>query len=258
MKIFKIYCIRIYTLNCYKIIAYILKLFSAMEQLTKITRFELYELCRSRTKTIEFLWQLNLLQNNPICTICNRPYELKQTLDNADGCRWKCNGRACGKSTMSIRNNSFFAHSRLRLQDLVFLLYEWTRETTVTEVCFQYGFDEHTVIDWFRFYRDICTEKLCNFNNGEKIGGQGTIVEIDETCVSRRKYQVGRIVPTVWMVGGIVRSEEFKMFLEIVPNRSAQTFKKVIGRNVEVGTTIVTDKWGGYINLERYEFIHKK
>jgi hypothetical protein len=95
------------------------------------------------------------------------------------------------------------------------------------------------------------------FSTTSKIGGPNQTIEVDETCVVRRKYQVGRIAPTVWMVGGIVRSETFQMFLEIIPNRSAAVLEELISRNVEVGTTIITDKWGGYINLRRLGFDHK-
>lgn len=140
---------------------------------------------------------------------------------------------------------------------LIVLIYEWTSETPIGEICFQYNLTEHTVIDWFRFIRDILIEQLILYNNGNKIGGLNTICEIDETCVARRKYQVGRIIPTVWLVGGILRSQNFQMFLEVVPNRSAQTLEEVILRNVEIGTTIITDKWRGYINLNAKGYIHK-
>lgn len=222
-----------------------------MESLKNMKRLQLYTICRSRESTIQWLLAVNLLQRNPICEHCSLNYELKPTEDNLDGCRWKCYGRRCGKSTMSIRKNSFFFNSRLSLQNLVFIMYEWARETPITEVCFQYGNEEHTVCDWYRFFRDVCIEKLCLFNAGKQIGGPGAVCEIDETCVVRRKHQVGRIVPTTWLVGGIIRSEQFEMFLEIVPDRSARTLEELIVRNVHERTKIITDKWGGYIHLDR-------
>jgi len=52
--------------------------------------------------------------------------------------------------------------------------------------------------------RDICADYF--LRNSEKIGGPGTIVEIDETCVSKRKYERGRLIrPNQWMFGGIKR-----------------------------------------------------
>ena len=42
------------------------------------------------------------------------------------------------------------------------------------------------------------------------------------------------------------------MFLDICPNnkRDRATLEKMIMRRVLQGTTILTDKWGGYIGLE--------
>lgn len=38
------------------------------------------------------------------------------------------------------------------------------------------------------------------YNNAGKVGDKAKIVELDENCVARRKYQVNRIVLTVWMI----------------------------------------------------------
>ena len=38
-----------------------------------------------------------------------------------------------------------------------------------------------------------------------KVGSPGDVVEIDDTVVSRRKYNKGRFKPTKWLVGAISR-----------------------------------------------------
>ena len=67
---------------------------------------------------------------------------------------------------------------------------------------------------------------------------------------------VGRLVRTVWLVGGIVRGDFFEAFMEIVPNRSSTTLNEVILRNVEEGSTIMTDCWAGYKDLTIQGFAH--
>ena len=53
------------------------------------------------------------------------------------------------------------------------------------------------------------------------IGGEGVEIEADETCVSKRKYNRGRMVRhQQWLAGGVERnSEGRRCFVEMVPNR---------------------------------------
>jgi hypothetical protein len=42
----------------------------------------------------------------------------------------------------------------------------------------------------------------------KKIGGRGKIVEIDESKLRKRKYNVGRMVRTKWIIGGVDMMEQ--------------------------------------------------
>ena len=39
----------------------------------------------------------------------------------------------------------------------------------------------HTVIKWYKFCRQVCTEWFWDSNNTPKLGGYGKIVEMDES-----------------------------------------------------------------------------
>ena len=45
---------------------------------------------------------------------------------------------------------------------------------------------EETVVDWFNFCREVCSEVIENEN--VKISGPGKTVEIDESKFGKRKY----------------------------------------------------------------------
>ena len=50
------------------------------------------------------------------------------------------------------------------------------------------------------------------------IGGRGSIVNLNETCVStKRKYQRGRVHPDYWVLGGVDRITK-RWFARIVLN----------------------------------------
>ena len=98
--------------------------------------------------------------------------------------------------------------------------------------------------DWV----DLCTAK--------KIGGPGFTVEVDETIMSKRKNHQGRVLPEIWVVGGICR-ETNECFATVVADRTSKTLENILKENIKKSTTIHTDLWKGYINIEALGFIHK-
>ena len=53
----------------------------------------------------------------------------------------------------------------------------------------------------------------------------------------------------VWVVGGVERTPERKVFLVSVPDRKADILTHIITRHVKPGSIIYTDLWKGYSRL---------
>lgn len=85
-----------------------------------------------------------------------------------------------------------------------------------------------------------------------KLGGPGTIVEIDESLLFKRKYNVGQLMQNqrlhIWILGMVERGTN-KIVLEKVDNRNQATLIPLITQWVLPGTDIMTDMWGGYGNI---------
>ncbi|ULT97448.1 hypothetical protein L3Y34_005334 [Caenorhabditis briggsae] len=96
-----------------------------------------------------------------------------------------------------------------------------------------------------------------NFNNPViQIGGVGTIVQIDDTNIVKRKHNVGRMVRDGWLVGGI-KDGTRSVFVEITGRRDQASLEAIITRYVIRGTTIRTDCWGGYNGLAALGYVHE-
>ncbi|KCZ81183.1 hypothetical protein H312_01393 [Anncaliia algerae PRA339] len=88
------------------------------------------------------------------------------------------------------------------------------------------GIQSESVTFWTFHLRELLADSL-DFSD-VKIGGDQVVVEIDETKLGKRKYNRGRVVDCVWVVGGIERTPEKKCFLVEVPDRSAEPSKTPI------------------------------
>ena len=88
------------------------------------------------------------------------------------------------------------------------------------------------------------------------LGGPGKIVEVDEAAFGKRKFNRGKVRKTIWVIGGVERSQG-GVFLEVVPDRTSATLQQVISKWVEPGTTIITDEWKGYRSLSQSGFKHR-
>ena len=53
-----------------------------------------------------------------------------------------------------------------------------------------------------------------------------------------------------WVIGGVERTQERRMFSLIVPNRSAEVLEDLLMRYVLPGSIVYTDCWAGYRGLE--------
>jgi hypothetical protein len=100
---------------------------------------------------------------------------------------------------LSIRSNSFFARSKLPLKKLITITYFWIQDIPTNRIQSMLNVSKPTLADWNNFLYEICSMSLMQLSEEERmIGGEGMIVEIDETLISKKwKYYRGRRYPEV-------------------------------------------------------------
>jgi transposase-like protein len=146
-----------------------------------------------------------------------------------------------------MRVNSFFAKSKLPFRRIMQLGYHWLLKTPNTSIIAATSCNSHTVSSFMEYFRQLVGE--CLDDDDSIIGGDNIIVEIDESKLGKRKYHRGHRVDGLWVLGGIERTVDKKVFLLEVPDRCAETLLSAITAHVAPGSIIMTDLWKAYSNL---------
>ena len=206
---------------------------------------ELYASLWDRKKAMSFCFEQGIYKTPADCERCHARMALIIDREKSDGCVWRCTFCRCKRS---IRKGSFMRGAKLEPQIMLALALMWCQDWDEASVARELGVDPARISLRFSLFADAC---LHYQNLMEKIGGEGFTVEIDETQLSRKEKEGGRAIAgtDVWILGGICR-ESGDIFCEPVADRTRETLVEAILRNVRFGTTIVTDSWAAYNDLE--------
>ena len=102
--------------------------------------------------------------------------------DRSDGFTWQCRRRINSKRhkvEMSIRAGSWFAHSKMTMEEFLKYTYWWCHDLNQAQIRHGLGLVTHTGFDWDSFCREVCEITL--MEESESIGGEGKVVQIDES-----------------------------------------------------------------------------
>ena len=110
------------------------------------------------------------------------------------------------------------------------------------------------IVNWYNYYRDVCA--MWCINHPIELGGEGKVVEIDESKFMHGKYHRGRYRDGQWVLGMIERGS-LRCVLIPVADRSEATLLPIILRHVLPGTRIITDCWAAYRNLLNHDTVNQ-
>ncbi len=81
------------------------------------------------------------------------------------------------------------------------------------------GLSERVVVDWYNFFREVCSVWLSR--DTRPIGGVGHTVQFDATVVSKAKFHRRRYIPARWVFGGYDITTK-KSFLVHIPDKKSR------------------------------------
>ncbi|XP_058122853.1 uncharacterized protein LOC131293818 [Anopheles ziemanni] len=217
---------------------------------------DLVTITDNEEELVKVLQQAGLLATCMLCEKCGRFMTLKST-KRANSCKWVCiKTRSCPGNECTVRTGSIFNNSTLSLGQLMRVVFAWARNTKLEFAAADSGTSRKTAGKWYQILRKLSADHV--FHHQNQIGGEGCVVELDESVVTKRKYHRGRMSYNnqVWVFGGICR-ETRDIFVEIVEKRDRATLHNLIVTHVRPGTTIMTDCWRSYNGLSLHGFIHQ-
>jgi len=159
------------------------------------------------------------------------------------------------RSFQSIRKGSFFDHSNLTIPQILYITFCWATKVPVKSTVYIASVSEKSVSQWFRCLREKCSESLLK-NPNYVFGGPGVVVQIDESVVAKRKYNVGRAVNQQW-VFGLYDTTTKLGHVQLVDDRRADTLIPIIQKFVLPGSTIFSDQWAAYGQLRNLGYSHQ-
>lgn len=215
---------------------------------------DMFRLLSDEELAIIFAQSKGLLPISVSCCGVSLSYTYRCTT-KTNGYYFRCTKDRCRKE-VSIRKNSFFEGSSLRIGQILLLMFYYTKgETSIKSLKRKTQISGNTaIVGWLSNCREICG--LCFIRNPVVLGGIDRIVEIDETLMVRRKGQHGRIPREQWVFGGYEPGTK-EGFLFAVPDRTRATLFPIIRSHILPGTTIYSDEARVYASLIREGYIHR-
>lgn len=210
-------------------------------------RILLNEIIPSKDQTLEFCFKTGLLPDKRACPTCGGSMSMINDTKVSDGHRWYCrvrSGPSKHEHRLSLRTGTFFEKSNMTLEECLQFFYLWTHGMSQDQIQHELQLSSRTDVDWASFCREVCETTI--IRDSEKIGGKDIIVEIDESKFAKRKYNVGHRVQGGWVFGGREKDDKRKVFMEAVPDRTADTLLAIIQKWVAPGSIIWSDCWRSY------------
>jgi transposase-like protein len=176
--------------------------------------------------------------------------------------RWKC--KACTKQ-FSVKRGTVFTDSPLGLDKwlvAMWMLANCRNGVSSYEIARTIGITQKSAWHMMHRIREAMTPIAPN-----KLGGDGTAVECDETYIGgkfrnkharvKAKYnEYGGPSENKTMVMGAVDREAGQVRAEIIPVNNRTVMDAMVRRNVKFGSTVYTDKHFGYDGL-RTRYVHE-
>jgi hypothetical protein len=157
------------------------------------------------TTCIWYLIELGVFYDKLTCPGCGG--DMNQNIDKKV---FRCPAKRCKQREISLRKHTFFYQSKLSCLNILHIARMWLAGATRNTAVKLTGHSSATITSMYKYFRQLVSSNL--YEEDQVIGGEGIAVEIDETKLGKRKFHRGHRVEGTWVVCGIERTKERKIF----------------------------------------------
>ena len=187
---------------------------------------------------LNLLTEIGVIADSNQCLFCGG--EMKRMKHGAHWV-WMCTRRVegvkCNKGKKSIRTGTIFGNSHLSTQEILQIIWHFVHHLSETQ-CVQYtkisSKNNTTIVKWYRFCREVCTNWFWNPANTPKLGGYGKIVEMDES----------------YFPGLPERGSLDAVIVQVPSNSSRKVLLPIIDKHCRDGSIFCSDGWKAYNQLK--------
>lgn len=223
----------------------------------KMTTLQLATIFLNEDAAFKFSYEGNLLFDGGQCKNapqCKGYYIIGRKNTTHNGLILRC--PYC-RNTTSIFYNSIFLRSKLPVSTALHIIYAWSVQMNRDLASHECHVSPDTITNFYQSCRQACIHWL-KVEGQPRIGGEGLTVQIDESVISKRKYNRGRLLKERWIFGGTC-TETGERFCVSVPDRKAETLLPLIEDFIEPMSIIHSDCWKGYDRIDELDgcYVHQ-
>ena len=181
-------------------------------------------------------------------------------------CTRRVNGVKCNRGKASIRKGTIFDNSQLSTQCILSIIWHFVHRLTEKQCAEYTGLstkNNTTIVKWYKFCRNVCTDWFWKTENTPKLGGFGKIVEMDESYFAGKpKFNRGRLLgenpkntwkdDEKWGFGMTERGSLDGIIIQVPSNRSRRSLLPIIEKHCLDGTIFCSDGWKAYNRLKEH------
>ena len=173
---------------------------------------------------------------------------------------WKCD------LSLSLTDDTIWSEIKDRTL-FVFVVNAFLNRSTTDSIVNNTGCKRSTAEKYMTIIKNALHLDVEECLNTLVLGGDDVSVQVDESCVFSRKYNVGRELRTTkhgWVFGIVEDKPDGLLFLRMVKKKDSPTLKGLIQQHVREGTTVFSDSWPSYDGLDKingykhYKVNHKE
>lgn len=177
------------------------------------------------------------------CKKCGGTLKIYKQNENT----YKCQNKLC-KNKYNIYKDTIFYHKKIEKEKILKILELFMIKASNKIIEYITGISKKTIWKIFNHLAK-CLVQLY-YAQAEPIGGDGSIVQIDESKFGKRKYERGHKVEGVWVLGAVEKTDKRRIRLFVVDDRKASTLTQILTDNIYSDSIVHTDMWRGYVKLK--------